>query len=92
MIKSYRHKGLKELFEHGKTGRIDKRFHHRLIERMDVLNRAQILKALDLPGWNVHPLKGSDPVRYSIWVNGPWRITFEFDNGDAYRVDFEQYH
>jgi toxin HigB-1 len=32
------------------------------------------------------------PVRYSVHVNGPWCITFEFENGDAYRVDYEQYH
>jgi plasmid maintenance system killer protein len=48
--------------------------------------------ALTLPGWQLHPLKGHDPVRHAIAVNGPWRITFEFDKGDMFRVDFEQYH
>jgi len=45
-----------------------------------------------LPGWNLHPLKGHNPTRYAIAVNGPWRITFEFDKGDMFRLDFEQYH
>lgn len=40
----------------------------------------------------LHPLKGFKPTCYSVHVNGPWCITFEFDNGDALRVDFEQYH
>jgi toxin HigB-1 len=56
-----------------------------------VLNRAGNLQALSLPGYNVHPLRGS-PLRYSIWVSGAWRITFAWDNGDVYGVDFEQYH
>ncbi len=91
MIRTFRHKGLKELFERGATSRIDRQFHRRLIERLDVLNRAGSVQALGLPGYNVHPLRGR-PLRYSIWVSGAWRITFEWDNGDVYRVAFEQYH
>ena len=41
---------------------------------------------------SLHQLKQFKPVRYSIWISGQWRITFEYDKGDAYRVDFEQYH
>lgn len=47
---------------------------------------------MNLPGFDFHPLKGFKPTRYSVHVNGPWCITFEFDHGDAFRVDFEQYH
>jgi proteic killer suppression protein len=61
------------------------------MERLDVLNRAGSVQALGLPGYNVQPLRGKQ-LRYSIWVSGAWRITFEWDNGDVYRVDFEQYH
>jgi proteic killer suppression protein len=43
------------------------------------------------PGFDFHALRGFKPTRYSVHVNGPWCITFEFDNGDACRVDFEQY-
>ncbi len=46
---------------------------------------------LNLPGFNFHPLRGK-PVRYSMHVNGPWAITFEWDAPKASRVDFEQYH
>jgi len=92
MIKTFKHKGLKELFERGGTSRIDSKLHQRCIERLDVLNRAADLRALNLPGYNPHPLKQFKPMRYSIWVTGSWRITFEFEKGDAYRVDLEQYH
>jgi proteic killer suppression protein len=46
---------------------------------------------MNVLGFDFHRLHGR-PVRYTIHVNGPWCITFEFENGDAYRVDFEQYH
>jgi plasmid maintenance system killer protein len=47
---------------------------------------------MNLPGFDFHALKGFVPTRYTVHVNGPWCITFEFDSGDAFRVDFEQYH
>ena len=43
-------------------------------------------------GFDFHPLKGFTPTRYSFHVNGPWCVTFEFNNGEATKVDFEQYH
>jgi proteic killer suppression protein len=46
---------------------------------------------MNLPGFDFHALKGLVPTRYTVHVNGPWCITFEFDSGDALRVDFEQY-
>ncbi len=56
-----------------------------------MLDHAATLSALNVPGFSFHPLKGT-PKRYSLWVNGPWRLTFEWKDGDAYRVDLEQYH
>jgi proteic killer suppression protein len=44
-----------------------------------------------MQGWRLHPLQGK-PTRYALAVNGPWRITFEWEDGDALRVDLEQYH
>jgi proteic killer suppression protein len=48
-------------------------------------------RELDLPGWQLHRLQGK-PERYALAVNGPWGITFEWEDGDALRVDLEQYH
>jgi proteic killer suppression protein len=47
---------------------------------------------MNLPGFDFHALHGFDPTRYTVHVNGPWCITFEFDGQDAVRVDYEQYH
>lgn len=92
MIKTYRHNGLKELIETGKTARIDAKFHARCIEVLDALRSATDLRGMNRPAFRLHQLKQFKPVRYSVWVSGQWRITFEWDKGDAYRVDFEQYH
>lgn len=91
MIRTFWHKGLRELFEEGQSRRVDSILWERCRRRLDVLNRAVSLGNLDLPGFNFHRLKGK-PQRYSIHVSGTWCITFEWIDGDAYRVDLEQYH
>ena len=59
--------------------------------RLDALDQAKSLTDLNLPGFNFHGLQGI-PKRYSIHVNGPWCITFEWEDGDALKIDIEQYH
>jgi proteic killer suppression protein len=65
--------------------------HERIVRRLDRLEEAAKPEEMNIPGFDFHPLHGR-PRRYSVHVNGPWCITFEFSGGDAYRVDFEQYH
>lgn len=81
-----------ELFKDGSTAKLDKRYHHRLIQCLDALDAAQVPGDMNLPGYKLHPLQGFDPTRYSVWISGPWRVTFAFDGVDVVRVDFEQYH
>jgi toxin HigB-1 len=92
MIRSFRHKGLKGLFETGRTAAINSKYHERLKVRLDVIHSAASPSQLDVPGWNLHPLRKDQAGRHAIAVSGPRRLTFEFKDGDAYRVDFEQYH
>lgn len=91
VIKSFRGKELASLWETGKS-RIDSRMHHRILVRLDRLDVVAEVAEMNLPGFDFHALHGFEPTRYSIHVNGPWCLTFEFESGDAYRVDFEQYH
>jgi proteic killer suppression protein len=91
MIKSFKHKGLAELFERGRTRRVRQDLQLRCLRRLEVLDQAELLTDLNVPGFNFHGLHGV-PKRYSIHVNGPWCITFEWEEGEAQRVDFEQYH
>jgi proteic killer suppression protein len=92
MIKSFKHNALADLFQSGKTGKIDAKVHRRILVRLDRLEVSEWPEDMDLPGFDFHPLKGFNPTRYTVHVNGPWCITFEFDGNDAARVDFEQYH
>ena len=92
MIKSYKSKALKELFETGKTAKMDRKLQAKAKRMLDALNSAKRAGDMSVPGWNFHPLKGFDPTRYSCHVNGPWCITFEFEGEDATKVDYEQYH
>ena len=92
MIKSFKNKGLSEVFETGKSKLIDKKKHARIIELLDALDTAKRPGDMALPGARYHPLSGFNPTRHSVHVNGPWCITFEFEGEDAVRVDFEQYH
>lgn len=92
MIKTFKDKGLKELFETGRTARINNEHQTRCRVVLDVLNTATHTEQLNQPGWRLHQLKQYKPRRWSIWISGAWRITFEWEKGDAYRVDLEQYH
>ena len=65
--------------------------HGRCLRRLEALDQAELLRDLNLPGFGLHPLHGR-PECFSIFVNGPWRIIFEWEDGEAVRVDLEQYH
>jgi proteic killer suppression protein len=92
MIVSFRDKGLKELFETGKTSRIDGRLRKKALRILDALDQAARPQEMNIPGFDFHALQGFEPTRYTTHVNGPWCITFEFEGENAARVDFEQYH
>lgn len=91
LIKSFRNKALSDLWSKGKTSKIDSKMHARILRRLDQLESSTQPEDMNVLGFDFHRLHGR-PVRYTVHVNGPWCITFEFENGDARRVDFEQYH
>ena len=91
MIKSWRHKGLKDLFETGDSRRVAHDLKARIVRRLDRLHEAIALTELNVPGFSFHALRGR-PQRYTIHVNGPWCITFGWEGTDAIDADLEQYH
>jgi len=92
VIKSFRHKGLKRLYDSGKKSGIQSQHAARLRLQLAALNTAQTIKDMDIPGYRLHPLKGRSKGRWSIWVSGNWRLTFKFEAGDVYILDYEDYH
>ena len=93
MIKSFRHKGLQAFFERGTRAGIQAAHAPRLARMLARLNDATAPQDMNLPGWNLHPLKGLNlKGHFSVWVNGNWRMTFTFDGVDAVLVDYQDYH
>lgn len=92
MIKSFRHKGLEKLFCRGTKKGIQPEHASRLIDILDRLDAAAVVNDMDYPGSHLHPLKGKLKGHWSVSVSGNWRVIFRFENGDAYVVDYRDYH
>ncbi len=92
MIKSFIHKGLQKFYENGTTKGIQFAHAKKIKMRLSALDTALIIEDLAIPGFNLHQLKGERADIYSIKVNGNWRITFRFDDGDVEIVNYEDYH
>jgi proteic killer suppression protein len=60
--------------------------------QLAALDSALVLEDLDIPGYRLHELKGNRKGIWSISVNGNWRITFEFTDGNIFIVNYEDYH
>jgi len=92
MIKSFTHKGLKKFYESGSTKGIQSEHTKKIRMRLSALDTAYSIEDLELPGFYLHKLKGERNTIYSIRVSGNWRITFRFEDGDVYIVNYEDYH
>jgi proteic killer suppression protein len=91
MIKSFRSKALQEVWDKGSSRRIAPNLHKRIAVRLDLLDSVVAPEGMNVASFNFHALHGK-PQRYTVHVNGPWCITFEWDGTDVLRVDLEQYH
>ena len=91
MIRSFLSRALAAFWHHRDASRIRPDLIKRLTLRLSRLNAATQPGKMNLPGFNFHRLQGS-PVRYTVHINGPWCLTFEWEGEDAVRVDLEQYH
>lgn len=92
MIQSFRHKGLRRFYEAGSVAGIQPQHAKRLRMQLAALDSARVIEDMEIPGFRLHTLKGAGRGRWSIWVNGNWRLTFEFRDGQAYVLDYEDYH
>ena len=92
VIKSFKHKGLRQLFESGRTAGVQPNHAKRLRLQLAALDSAHTIDDMQMPGWRLHPLKDELAGRWAITVNGNWRLTFEFRDGNAYVLDYEDYH
>ncbi len=92
MIVSFRHKGLKLLFEKGNRRRMQPEYADKVERILARLEEASEVGGMDLPGFRLHPLKGDLAGYWSVTVSGNWRIVFRFEGGHAGDVDLIDYH
>jgi proteic killer suppression protein len=92
MIVSIRHKGLRDLFESGHSKSIKPNHTSKVRMQMLALDTAVTIEDMDIPGYRLHALKGNHQDRWSISVDKNWRLTFEFQDGNVYLLDYEDYH
>ena len=91
MIRGFRHKGLKRLFESGERKGLRADQIEKIENILAVLNHARKPSDIDLPGFRLHPLKGNLRGFWSVAVQANWRVIFRFEQGDAYDVDLDNH-
>ncbi|MEQ9111563.1 MAG: type II toxin-antitoxin system RelE/ParE family toxin [Rhodospirillaceae bacterium] len=92
MIQTFRHRGLKRLYERGDRSKVPSTLRDRIEDAMALLDVASSPQDLDLPGFRLHPLKGTLKGFHSITLSGNWRLVFRLVDGHANDVDLLDYH
>ena len=92
MIKKIKHKGLRKLFESGADSGIQPQHATRPRQILALLETADSIDDMDLPGLSLHELKGQRKGTYAVKVTGNWRVTFKIIDGDILDVNYEDYH
>ena len=90
MIKSFKDKTLEKLFKQDKPA--TSKQEEKIKNRLESIAVASKIENINIPGYGLHELKGDRRGIWSIKISGNWRITFRFEDGDAYDVNFEDYH
>lgn len=92
MIASFRHKGLKRLYENDDSRGVIVEHVAKLRNILARLDAATIIEDMNLPGFRLHALKGELQGFWSVSVRANWRVIFRFLRSDAYDVDYLDYH
>ena len=92
MIKTFNHKGLKVFFETGSVAGIQAIHAQRIRLILALLEQSVDVQDMTAPALRLHELKGREKGIWSVTVQANWRITFRFENGDAYIVNYQDYH
>ncbi len=92
MIKNFKHKGLEKFFTKGSAAGIQAAHATKISDRLAFLHAASTVEDMDKPGFRLHELKGNLKGHWAVDVSGNWRIVFKFEDGNAYVVNYEDYH
>jgi len=92
MIQSFRHKGLKLLYENGDRRKVQPQYADKIERILARLDEASEVGNMNLPGFRLHSLTGNLAGFWAVTVSGNWRIVFRFDGGQARDVNLVDYH
>lgn len=92
MIQSFRHKGLKRLYAEDNARGLQAVHVAKLRRILARLEAAKTIDEMDLPGYRLHSLKGALDGFYAVTVQANWRVIFRFEQGDAFDLDYVDYH
>jgi len=92
MIRSFRHKGLKRLYENTDPRGVMTEHVVKLRDIVVRLDAAHAPADMDLPGFRLHPLRGERKGFWSVTVRANWRVTFRFADRDPFDVDYLDHH
>jgi toxin HigB-1 len=92
MIESFRHKGLKQLFQDDNARGVNTEHVRKIKQILAVLHAAEAIEALRLPTFGLHLLKGDLKGFWAVTIRANWRIIFRFSDGKASDVDMVDYH
>jgi len=92
MIESFRHKGLRRLYEDDYRKALPPELVQRIREILTALEAAETLEGLNRPTFRRHALKGERKGFWAVTVRANWRIVFRFAEGRASEIDFLDYH
>jgi len=92
MIRSFRHKGLRRLFEDGEARGLNADHVEKARRILARLHASRAVADMDLPGYRLHPLKGELKGFHAVTVQANWRVVFRLVDGEAYDVDYLDYH
>ncbi|OJV20972.1 MAG: hypothetical protein BGO21_08760 [Dyadobacter sp. 50-39] len=93
MIRTFNHKGLKQLWEKDDASKLPHGQVDKLRRILSALNTAKSLDPIRaIPGYRLHSLSGRLEGFWAVWVTGNYRILFRFENGDVFNVDYVDYH
>jgi proteic killer suppression protein len=92
MIESFRHKGLKRLYDQGDRKALPPEMVQRIRIILADLEAAVMVEEMDRPSFKLHALTGDRKGLWSVTVHANWRIVFRFEDGKAFDIDFLDYH
>ena len=92
MIKTFKHKGLENLYLNGIKKGVQAKHVKRLLDILDLLNAADNIQVMNFPGSKLHKLNPKSKDIWAVSISGNWRVSFKFIDGDAYLIDYLDYH